>query len=129
MELNFRFRQCPRLRYLLNCHLVIVERWRPPGNGHTAALCEENDWPSNIDSLKKGTLDAQLHHAARQNIAMKGRIVAQSGHIEQSGLISHVCLFLSLDLLERCFRHKACVFLTREEIAAAISLHRVYGKT
>jgi len=93
------------------------------------ALCEENDWPSNIDSLKKGTLDAQLHHAARQNIAMKGRIVAQSGHIEQSGLISHVGLFLSLDLLERCFRHKACVFLTREEIAAAISLHRVYGKT
>ena len=114
--------------FLLNCHLVIVERWRPPGNGHTAALSEENDRPGKIN--KDGTLDAQLHRAARQNIAAMGRIVAQPGETQHSGLISHVCLFLSLEFVWALLaRHNACVFLTREEIADAISLQRVYGIT
>ena len=124
MRLNFRFHQCPRFRVLFACSTFIVEWWRTPGNGHTDALRHEIN--ARDDELHaERTRTDQLPPAKGRSMAVKGRIVAQSGQSQQSG-VSHRCHLLSRDL-GKLLAGIWPAHLNRARTASAMPLLRVYA--
>ena len=125
MRLNFRFHQCPRFRVSLACSTFIVEWWRTPGNGHTDALRHEEIWTGDGELHAERTRTDQLPPAKGRSMAVKGRIVAQSGQSQHSG-VSHGCHLLSRDL-GRLLTGISPDDLIRARIASAMPLLRVYA--
>ena len=95
----------PTVRESLDFSTFIVEWWRSSGNGHTGASYEENG-TRDSELVTNLARDGQLHPAKRHGMAVKGRIVAQSGQSQHSG-VSHGCHLLSRDLGVLLARHLA----------------------
>ena len=94
MGLNFSLSSVPTVEGISS--IVTYISWyrrRSPGDGQTAALGEDEDGPGELVAVP--THDAQLHQVERHSMAVKGRIIAQTGNAKQLGLISHACHLLS----------------------------------
>ena len=127
MRLNFHFHQCPRLRVALDCSTFIVEWWRTPRNGHTDALRHEEIWTGDSNLHTKRTrIDEQLPPAQGRSMAVQGRIVAQSGQSQHSG-VSHRCHLLSRDLGSELLAGPLPAYQIIAHIASAMPLLRVYS--
>lgn len=124
VRLNFHFHQYPRFRESLDCSAFIVEWWRTPRNGHTDALRHEIRTSDSEIHAKRTRIDPLLPAKGR-SMAVQGRIVAQPGQSQHSG-VSHRCHLLSRDL--GSYFAGTCLLISfQRALLPAMPLLRVYA--
>ena len=131
MGLNFAFVSAHGSGYLFNCAYLSWSRRRPPGNGHTAALSEDENWPREL--AIGATVEKKLHPVAGHSMAISASFITQSAGAKQISLYSHTCHFLSSDFVFQlsrqyqlpCLQDRKCWDCYRNLTVASIRNHHV----